>query len=179
MKPQLLKQKPKKTKVKESKGKESKGNNIPPISPDEKNGGGGQIISEEIPIKKINPDDFITIPCDQIQKKYNEICKKLTPVSSLTFSRRNKVIERWRENPSLEFWENIFRKANDVCLSNGWKPTFDWIFNDDTNYIKILEGNFDNIGGNNGKGSGYSKTNPQEQSDPALDEYDLRNYVVN
>ena len=70
----------------------------------------------------------------------------------LATSRQRKVQARLRDHPDLEFWKLVFAKVwNSKFLmgSNGnsnsqWKVSFDWIISNDTNVLKISEGNYDN-----------------------------------
>ena len=108
-----------------------------------------------IPEKAIDP---ILIPCEEIRRAYNEICTNLTPCSGLSFSRRKNIEERWKEHPGMDYWKDVFRKANSVRTDSGWKPSFDWIFKDDTNYLKIIEGQLEDNKASP-KGIDFSKFN--------------------
>jgi hypothetical protein len=75
--------------------------------------------------------------------------RKLPQVLKATDSRKNKIKTRLSE-PQFKYQE-IFK----LCIENdflngknnrGWKLDFDWIVENDTNYIKVLEGRYS--GGN-------------------------------
>lgn len=119
--------------------------NNPSISPLEKTSKSGRAGEEKIfkDYKPVTQDDFFKYPVDEFFNKYNEICKKLPKMTSKTITRQKKVIERLRENPELNYWGKVFSKANDVCLNSGWKPSFDWLVENDTNYIKVIEGTYE------------------------------------
>lgn len=117
-----------------------------------------------------NPDEFITTPVEEIKKNYNEICKKLTPVSTLSFSRRKNVVDRWKENPSMDFWKQVFRLANEIYWEDiNRRPNFDWIFKNDTNYLTVIEG-VNNNGASDKDNTGSGLTD---------DIYDLSRYKIN
>lgn len=65
-----------------------------------------------------------------------------------TNKKRNKLVaERWKENPSEEYWVEVADKiaASSFCLGKsetGWKATFDWFIHPDT-HLKVLEGKYD------------------------------------
>lgn len=129
-------------KGKERKEKESKVNNISPISPQGENGE-SDFFQKDFAEPEIKKHDPLTIPVEQVVKIFNEQ-KNLKNISGLNFTRRKKIVDRWNEKPDLEFWKKVIEKANTVKLNSGWKPDFDFIFKDDTNYLRIYEGSFDN-----------------------------------
>ena len=50
----------------------------------------------------------------------------------------------------METLKQIFTKiqASDFCIGNsggrGWKASFDWVFENSQNWVKVIEGNYDN-----------------------------------
>jgi biotin operon repressor len=90
----------------------------------------------------------IDCPYEQIKDLYNAICISLPAVQKLTESRKKKIASRWRDNPSLDTFNEIFTKAEKSDFLTGkttaWKCTFDWLMENDKNYCKVLEGNYDN-----------------------------------
>lgn len=92
------------------------------------------------------------VPYSQIGESFNRICgekfSKLANPSKLSARRKDHLKARWSENPSLEFWEKLFQHLATKCDfdwggDRDWKPDFDWIIKNDHNYIKILEGRYD------------------------------------
>lgn len=93
-------------------------------------------------------EDLIT--CDEIVQGWNTICavKGFPKVSTLTPDRRSKVNTRLRTHKEVEFWNKVFNKIVQTPFLMGkndmkWKPTFDWLFKNDENSIKIYEGNYE------------------------------------
>jgi len=85
------------------------------------------------------------IPCEEIKNQFNTICQSLSKVVSLSKSRKEKIKVRWNEWGSIEKAIEIFTAVKDtpfLCGNNerGWKCSFDWLIENDKNYIKVLEG---------------------------------------
>lgn len=114
------------SKVKESKGKESKG----------------------------KQRKEIVYPYQDIADLWNGICSSLPKIKSLNDSRRTKIRARLSEfggDPSswLGRVRNLFERvsASDFLCGqnkNNWIATFDWIFENGKNWVKVEEGNYDN-----------------------------------
>ena len=83
---------------------------------------------------------------------WNATCTSLAKVQKITEDRRKKIKARWGEfgNNPMETLKQIFTKiqASDFCIGNsggrGWKASFDWVFENSQNWIKVIEGNYDN-----------------------------------
>lgn len=98
----------------------------------------------------------------------------ITVVSELTRTRRYKLIERiaeWRtksQGGSLgETLSRIEKQIEASSLLRGdkgrWVITFDWLIADDTNWVKVLEGNYnDNTNNKNGTGDRYANRRGRE-----------------
>lgn len=80
---------------------------------------------------------------------------EMTPCISLTEKRKTKcrtrIAERQKEPESfrLDFLASV-RKASAIPFfagagDRGWKGNFDWFIENDTNYLKILEGKYDGV----------------------------------
>ncbi len=119
------------------------------------------------------------------------------PLTSLTESIKKKIIEEWNEIKELNKIKNlngttrqrhlkarineygletIYQAIEKVSKSDflkgnnnrQWKATFDWIIQQ-SNFTKILEGNYDNRNSGNSDSNGNPQSNNQEnqkQSDP-------------
>ena len=93
-------------------------------------------------------------PYGDIVRLWNSICVSLPMVQGLSDSRKDKIRSRLDEIGDEEKWlptiEDLFKRiqASDfLCGRNGrWKANFDWVFKNDKNYVKILEGNYTNTG---------------------------------
>ena len=107
----------------------------------------------------------ILYPYQDIIDRWNSICTSLPRVTKLNDNRRQKIkcrCDEWGKNP--ETWvqtaEEIFQRvqASDFLKgSNGWTATFDWLFSNGGNFIKVMEGNYDNKRGSRGAHQGDSK----------------------
>lgn len=96
----------------------------------------------------------VEYPCAEIVKVWNEVCPSLPKVLRLSNARRDKVkarLKEWGGNSPEEMTakaRDLFERieASDFLTGrNGkWKATFDWIFDSRSNWIKVLEGNYDN-----------------------------------
>lgn len=90
------------------------------------------------------------IDFDLIVARFNSICTSLPKVQKLTPGRKNKVKSRIKEmKGDMQTLEAVFSKiqASDFCCGRGnskWKASFDWIFDNDKNWVKVIEGNYDN-----------------------------------
>ena len=83
---------------------------------------------------------------------WNATCTSLAKVQKITEDRRKKIKARWGEfgNNPMETLKQIFTKiqASDFCIGKsggrGWKASFDWVFENSQNWVKVIEGNYDN-----------------------------------
>lgn len=84
---------------------------------------------------------------------WNKNFINLPKISNLSENRKNKINARLNDFGDEENWLNtideIFKKISESEFlsgnnNQGWKCNFDWVFANDKNYLKILEGNYDN-----------------------------------
>jgi len=87
---------------------------------------------------------------DAIIEIWNKVVVNHLPlVEFISEKRTAKVRARLAVDPDPEFWRGVFLRvrASPFLCGHGdgskWKASFDWIMNNDTNYIKVLEGNYD------------------------------------
>lgn len=92
----------------------------------------------------------------KILELYHSTCVSFTRIEKLTESRKKKLSTRISEfkktYPDADYlavFYRIFLKIEDSSFlkgdnKNNWKCSFDWIFENDKNWIKIIEGNYDN-----------------------------------
>ena len=78
--------------------------------------------------------------------------------------RKKAVRARWNEHKDIKVFEKLFRKAEASSFMKGrndrnWTADFDWMMKP-TNFIKILEGKYDDPAGGakNGTYSKHSRT---------------------
>ena len=89
-------------------------------------------------------------PYQKIMEEWNRICTGLDPASRMTKRRRKHLGARWKQfGKDLSMFSNAFGKiqASDFCRGQndrGWTASFDWIIQDDTNMVKVLEGKYRN-----------------------------------
>lgn len=100
-------------------------------------------------INKINIkiNTHVHVAC---MEKWNQLAKgcHLSKISILTKSRIQKIDVRIKEDP--HFIAHLYLTFDKIKQSrylrgeiNGWQVTFDWLFINDKNYIKVCEGNYD------------------------------------
>lgn len=95
-----------------------------------------------------------TIDYDFIKNMWNDsMTRKVPKIVSVSDARKEKIRLRvaemggWIE--AQKFIMDCFRKINESDYCNGendnkWVSTFDWFFANDKNWLKVLEGNYDN-----------------------------------
>lgn len=94
------------------------------------------------------------IPLQEIADMWNSTCTNLRKVKEITEKRKRKVPIRIKEMGGWEkarpILETIFGKVQQSNFLNGdnnraWICTFDWIFDNSSNWVKVYEGNYDNV----------------------------------
>lgn len=101
----------------------------------------------------------IQYPYQDIVDLWNSVCVSLPKVAKLTDKRRQKIrcrCDEWGKTPEvwLQTAEEIFRRIQTSDFlkgGTGWTATFDWIFDNSGNSIKVMEGNYDNKRGSAGQ----------------------------
>ena len=92
-------------------------------------------------------------PYQDIADLWNRICVSLPKISKLSDTRRAKIKARLQEFGKPEAWmptiESLFEacEASDFLRGvnkNKWQATFDWLFSNGSNWVKVLEGNYAN-----------------------------------
>lgn len=96
----------------------------------------------------------VKYPYQDIVDKWNSICGAFLPkVQKLSEARKQKIKARLQDFGKEEAWmptvEALFEEiaASDFLRgnnSNGWAATFDWLFDSPKNWVKVLEGNYNN-----------------------------------
>lgn len=90
------------------------------------------------------------VDCDFVLKLYHHICQSLPKVLKLSDKRKSKIRIRFEEmGQDYQVMQEVFEKAeasNFLRGDNhrGWHADFDWIFTNGQNWVKILEGKYDN-----------------------------------
>jgi hypothetical protein len=102
----------------------------------------GAMKNEKIEKKPVqNENEVLTL--------YRSVCRSFPQIMRLTVGRKEKIMRRMSEMGGIKILEQVFCKmeASDFLKGNnrtGWKATFDWVFKNSDNWMKILEGNYDN-----------------------------------
>lgn len=128
--------------VKESKVKESKGKERDIES------------SEASPSAPTSP----VVPYGKIGELWNSICTAYPKVVKVTDKRKTKIRLRLEEfacgsaEETLAAVEELFRRVQASSFlrgdnNRGWQASFDWLFENGSNWVKVTEGNYDNRGG--------------------------------
>ncbi len=90
------------------------------------------------------------VDCDFVLKLYHHLCPSLPKVIKLSEKRKSKIRIRFEEmDYDYGVMKTVFEKAEASRFmrgdnNRGWKADFDWIFTNNTNWVKILEGKYDN-----------------------------------
>ena len=86
-----------------------------------------------------------SVPYDQIIEIYHNKCPSLRRVQKLTDFRKKLLNARWKEYPSLDFWENYFETVSKSAFLTGkvtdFEANFEWLIRPN-NFVKVLEGNY-------------------------------------
>jgi hypothetical protein len=80
---------------------------------------------------------------------FRAVCGSFPKIFQLTRQRKEKILRRLSEMGGMRMLEQVFRKmeASEFLKGNnkyGWQATFDWVFKNPDNWVKIIEGNYDN-----------------------------------
>lgn len=117
---------------------------------------GNELIHKETDIVKESREKKRIYPYQDIVALWNEICGSCLPkVKTLNDNRRQKIKCRLDEfgGESKEDWlthaKELFERviASDFLRggnNSGWTATFDWVFENSKNWVKVVEGNYDN-----------------------------------
>jgi predicted phage replisome organizer len=95
-----------------------------------------------------SPSKNPSTPYEEIKTIYNEICKSLPKVNTLSSSRKKKIKCRWIEIGSMDKFKALFEKSENTPFlkgnnPRGWTATFDWLMENDKNWSKVMEGNYE------------------------------------
>lgn len=99
---------------------------------------------------------------NSIVAMYHAECPSFPRIVKISEARKAKIRIRLEEmKGDLDVIKKVFQKleASKFCRGdnkNGWKASFDWIFENEKNWVKVYEGNYDNKTGNNTPGRNES-----------------------
>lgn len=107
--------------------------------------------------EKKEKESKVVVPYAAVIDLWNSVCSAYPKVVKLTDSRRTKIKLRLGEfSGDPEQWLPMTRQLFDRVQEsnflhgdnrNGWSATFDWLFENSGNWVKVMEGNYDNKGG--------------------------------
>lgn len=116
-------------------------------------------LTEDVIVEELQAPDIPVLPpakpkkpdvdCDFILRLYHDRCPSLPKVLKLSDKRKMKIRVRFEEMRfDYETLQQVFDKAEASSFmrgdnNRGWRADFDWIFNNSTNWLKILEGKYD------------------------------------
>lgn len=128
--------------------------------PNNNNSEGSGLINKETDIVKKSKGEKSKgekriYPCRDIVALWNDICGGALPrVKALNENRRQKIkcrCEEWGKDSEawLQQARDLFERvtASDFLRGgnkSGWIATFDWLFENPKNWVKVIEGNYDN-----------------------------------
>lgn len=90
------------------------------------------------------------IDCDFIVNLYHDRCPSFPKVLKLSDKRKMKIRVRFEEmSYSYETLQEVFDRCEASHFmrgdnNRGWRADFDWIFANSQNWVKVLEGKYDN-----------------------------------
>ncbi len=101
------------------------------------------------------PASLKKIDYKRVFNLWNEVCVSLPKLKTFGKQRKEKVRLRLVEfegnsfEKKITFAKMLFEKIenSNFCKGDsrsGWKANFDWLFSNETNWVKVLEGNYDN-----------------------------------
>lgn len=118
---------------------------------------------------------------------WNSTCISYPKLTRFSDKRKNKVAVRLKEmgggDKALEICKELFVKMEGCSFlkgdnRRGWKATFDWLFDNGNNWVKVYEGNYDNGTANQPNSTGSFATDAgysQRQCEAASLIAELRN----
>lgn len=141
------------TTSKEVKNIRSKEYNIIDIK--QESGSNDQLSSASYEAQAVEPEKpkAEKLPFKDIKAMWNETCTGFPKLFTLSEPRKNKMRLRIAEMGGLEkalpLIKQIFEKMQQSKFlkgdnKRGWKASFDWLFENDKNWVKVYEGNYDN-----------------------------------
>lgn len=141
------------TTTKEIKNIRSKEYNIKDIK--QESGSNDQLSSASDEAQAVEPEKpkGEKLPFKDIKAMWNETCTGFPKLFTISEARKNKMRLRIAEMGGLEkalpLIKQIFEKMQQSKFlkgdnKRGWKASFDWLFENDKNWVKVYEGNYDN-----------------------------------
>ena len=89
----------------------------------------------------------------KIKDLWNNTCLSYSKLITLSEARKNKIRNRIEEmggeEKAIPILQQVFSNLQESKFlkgdnARGWKANFDWVFNNDKNWVKVYEGNYEN-----------------------------------
>lgn len=102
------------------------------------------------------PSEVEEVDITRVVEMYHRICVDYPKLVKLSATRKKKIKLRFREMGSdYAVMQSAFEKMQLSKFmrgdnKKGWRADFDWLFENDKNWPKVLEGKYDNSKGSNG-----------------------------
>lgn len=114
-------------------------------------------------VEESREEKSIIYPYRDITALWNSICKSLPQVKALNDDRRKKIRSRLLEMApnAPQLWldrcRDLFTRVQASPFltgdnQKGWTASFDWLFSNGNNWVKVMEGNYDHGRSGNGQG---------------------------
>lgn len=153
-------------------------------------GRGQKKVDEQLSSSK--PEDFEAskpkvekLPAMEIKGLWNDTCKSFPKLFTISENRKNKmrlrIAEMGGSEKAMEILKGIFVKMEESSFlkgdnRRGWKASFDWLFENDKNWVKVWEGNYDSekpksIVENENNQRSYSGSDAKRQRDEEFSDY--------
>ena len=93
------------------------------------------------------------LPAKEIKEMWNTTCTSFPKLFTISENRKNKmrlrIVEMGGTEKALQLMKHLFEKMQQSNFlkgdnKRGWKASFDWLFENDKNWVKVYEGNYDN-----------------------------------
>lgn len=121
----------------------------------QESGSNDQLSSASHEAKAVEPESPKTekMPFKEIKELWNTTCPGFPKLMVISENRKNKMRLRIAEmggaEKALPLLKQIFEKMQQSNFlkgqnNRGWKASFDWLFENDKNWVKVYEGNYDN-----------------------------------
>lgn len=101
-------------------------------------------------IKILPTEDAHAREVAEVVEKYHEICKSFPRLARVTDARKAKIKIRFLDEMKGDWnlLESIYTKMEQSKFlrgdnKRGWRASFDWLFTNGTNWVKVAEGNYD------------------------------------
>ncbi len=121
----------------------------------QESGSNDQLSSASDEAKAVQPENPKTdrLPTKEVKEMWNTTCTGFPKLFTMSEARKNKMRLRIAEmgglGKALPLLKQIFEKMQQSNFlkgdnKQGWKASFDWLFENGKNWVKVYEGNYDN-----------------------------------